>query len=384
MLHLTGCKDNNFRLLLIALSIFSLAAALYDKQMHLLSGGDKKLDAPADQGIKMRLKRDQARRTRLPGEIVTCTVSVVNSSGKDKGRDVDQDSNNDKINVNSSGGDTDMDVYQDSNMDETSISDMAPFTIAYEALTKGVSKSFISAPNASDHKMIKTKGTEELNITSSMIKLGFDKVYCIDFVIRYKENGDVGHFWKCTNNSCACSGKNCSELVLIVSVEATTEGEISSPPLATSNCKFGNFVTVQSNGSQFHEDEFAVLETKVDCPVGTSSALAFSCLFGIFLSVSIILKIILTRRWLRKCCSKGCSASKVESDHEYVNNNFPLPTLPLSPAPPPPVRISSPSSLVSDQSHSQEDNSVAEAETADADYVNGMEMGDGFYMNGNK
>ena len=328
-------------MLMVVLSISTLSATLYDSPMNLLTGEVRKLDTPADPSIKLRSKRNQVRRTKLPGEITP--VTVVNSGGKDTDKDVGQ----------------------------TYVSDKAP--------TLGIllynNKVPLSAPMDSDHRMIKTNGTEELNVTSSRIKLGFDKVYCIDFVIRYKENGNVGLIWKCTKSSCTCGGENCSALVLDVSVEATTEGEISEPPLATSNCKFANLVTVQSNGGQLHEDEIAIHETKVDCPVGTSSTLVLSCLFGISLSVSIILTIILTRKWLKKCCVKSCRTSEVESDHEYVNNNFPLPTLPMSPAPPPPIRISSPSSALSLTSEqSQEGTSVAEDETAD--YVNSVEMSD--------
>ena len=261
------------------------------------------------------------------------------------------------------------------------------------------------------------------------IKLSFKKVYCIDLVIEYHRVGSIGLIWKCSQSNCSCAGKVCP--LFNVSVVTAVEGESNETLPDARNCKPGNTVIVQSNWIQLYGAEFAV-HGSIICPAGTfenrngscepcpenmySSAGALSCtrcppdsssnknrnicesetpndsqtfklvlssLCGIFLMISISLTITLTRKWLKKCFTKSCKTSEVESDHEYVNNNFPLPTLPLSPAPPPPVRISSPSSLVSDQSHSQEDNSVAEAETADADYVNGMEMSDG-YLNGNQ
>ena len=66
-------------------------------------------------------------------------------------------------------------------------------------------------------------------------------MYCVEQVIRYRDNGTPAPTWTCTETDCSnCGGKYCSYYTLTVS----TEGAVSdlSP---VSDCKYGDTVKLE-------------------------------------------------------------------------------------------------------------------------------------------
>ncbi|KAL5253799.1 hypothetical protein ACHWQZ_G013539 [Mnemiopsis leidyi] len=88
------------------------------------------------------------------------------------------------------------------------------------------------------------------------VKVTLDKVHCIHRVIRYANNGGQLLTWTCTESDCNnCTGADsCSNFNVTVS----TEEAVSDLP-AVSDCKHGNTVNIDKEGSLLSMFEIAIL-----------------------------------------------------------------------------------------------------------------------------
>ena len=96
------------------------------------------------------------------------------------------------------------------------------------------------------------------------LKLTLDKVYCVQQVIWYSNNGTPLRTWTCTDTDCSnCEGNSCRYYTLTVS----TEGAVSdlSP---VSDCKYGDTVKLKKKSGY----SFLVIEIAI---VGKSGKLPF-------------------------------------------------------------------------------------------------------------
>ena len=88
------------------------------------------------------------------------------------------------------------------------------------------------------------------------LKLTLDKVYCVQQVMRYIDDGTPLLTWTCTDTDCSkCVGAMCSDFTLTVS----TEGAVSdlSP---VSDCKYGDTVKLEKvDGDGLRVYEIAIV-----------------------------------------------------------------------------------------------------------------------------
>ena len=85
----------------------------------------------------------------------------------------------------------------------------------------------------------------------------FDQVHCVQKVLWYYGNANLGLTWTCNDNNCGtCVGNACNEFTLTVS----TEGEVShlSP---VSDCRYGDTIKLEriSGGSTFNVYEIVTI-----------------------------------------------------------------------------------------------------------------------------
>ena len=100
------------------------------------------------------------------------------------------------------------------------------------------------------------------------LKITFDKIYCVEKVVRYQLDGSPGLTWTCdAENGCSnCVGGSCSAFTLTVS----TEGAVSDLP-SESDCKYGDMVKLEKieSDSSFNAKEIAA--------IGKEGKVKFSC-----------------------------------------------------------------------------------------------------------
>ena len=98
---------------------------------------------------------------------------------------------------------------------------------------------------------------------TTWLKVTLDRVYCIEQVIWYRNDGTPFLTWTCTDTDCSnCVGGACNYYTLTVS----TEGAVSdlSP---VSDCKYGDTVKLERvDGSSFNVYEIAIVGKSGNLP----------------------------------------------------------------------------------------------------------------------
>ena len=129
---------------------------------------------------------------------------------------------------------------------------------AEQSTTKDNDEEKYGAENAIDLDLETRSFTEADGDGNAWLIITLDKIYCVEKVIRYKEDGNPSLSWTCAaENGCSnCVGSSCSAFTLTVS----TEGAVSDLP-SESDCKYGDMVkmeTIESDRS-FNAKEVAVI-----------------------------------------------------------------------------------------------------------------------------
>ena len=91
-------------------------------------------------------------------------------------------------------------------------------------------------------------------------KLIFNQVHCVQKVLWYYKNAQLGLTWTCNDNNCAnCVGNDCIDFTLTVSTEGV------APDLSpVSDCTYGDTVMLErtSGGSMFSVHEIVTIGQK--------------------------------------------------------------------------------------------------------------------------
>ena len=94
--------------------------------------------------------------------------------------------------------------------------------------------------------------------STSWLKVVLDKVHCVQKVLWYYGNAQLGLTWTCNNNNCAeCVGDKCNDFTLTVSAEGAT------PDLSpVFDCRHEDTVILEriSGGSEFSVHEIITIE----------------------------------------------------------------------------------------------------------------------------
>ena len=92
------------------------------------------------------------------------------------------------------------------------------------------------------------------------LKAILDRVHCVQKVLWYYTNAQLGLTWTCNNNNCdTCVGNTCNDFTLTVSTEGV------APDLSpVSDCTYGDTVMLErtSGGSMFSVHEIVTIGQK--------------------------------------------------------------------------------------------------------------------------
>ena len=129
------------------------------------------------------------------------------------------------------------------------------------------------AGRAIDLKLGTRSWTVPASDGTTWLKLTLDKVYCIEQVIRYRNDGTSHLTWTCTDTDCSnCEGDKCDEFTQTVS----TEGTVSdlSP---VSDCKYGDTVKLErvGGGDRFSVFEIAIVGQSGNLHIETNNSKCF-------------------------------------------------------------------------------------------------------------
>ncbi|KAL5270945.1 hypothetical protein ACHWQZ_G001565 [Mnemiopsis leidyi] len=112
---------------------------------------------------------------------------------------------------------------------------------AEQSATQNDNKDNYGAGLAIDRNLITHSTTVGASDGKTWLKVVFDQVHCVQKVLWYYGNANLGLTWTCNDNNCGtCVGTACNEFTLTVS----TEGEVShlSP---VSDCRYGDTVKLE-------------------------------------------------------------------------------------------------------------------------------------------
>ena len=113
---------------------------------------------------------------------------------------------------------------------------------ATQSATKDNDEESYGAERAIDLDYGTLSGAVPENRKSSWLKISLGQVYCVQQVVRRKDEDEISQIWDCSNKDCSCVAgtkkEDCENLYITVSTEGVSR---DLPPI--SGCSHGNTVT---------------------------------------------------------------------------------------------------------------------------------------------